>query len=201
MGKRRRRTGSPRAVRTEIVEPREGADLCLSCGMCCDGTLFSSGALLDREVDLARSLGMELFQSTKDAGVFKFRQPCACFREGSCAVYDQAKPAVCTTYRCELLKGYTAGTIDLDSCVDVVGWMQGLMHQLEAEMGLAFGTFTYWHLVTYVLTVRPHEQPERYERFLLSCRRYLDMGHRLFGFPLAELEAIVADDEDAPASA
>jgi hypothetical protein len=164
--------------------------------MCCDGSLFSHGVLIDDEVDLARSLRMDVFQSGE--GVFRFRQPCECFQHGSCSVYDQAKPNVCSTYRCELLNGCAAGTIDLESCRDVVGWMQGLKHELEAEMGLAFATFTYAQLVDFAVTVRPHEHPEEHERFMLACRRYLGLGKSYFRFPFDELAEIVADLEQTP---
>jgi hypothetical protein len=170
--------------------------------MCCDGSLFSNGLLVDDdEVGLARSLGMEILGGPEAGTSWKFRQPCACFQAGACAVYDQPKPGVCRTYRCELLDGYEADTIDLESCRDVVGWVQGLKHELEVEMGLAFGTFTYWHLVAYAITVRPHEEPERSPRFMLACNRYLELGRKFFRFPTADLAAIVADAEDDPVCA
>ena len=52
-------------------------------------------------------------------------------------------------------------------------------------MGLAFGTFTYSHLITYSLTVRPHDDPERYARFMSACNRYLWLGRNFFRFPTA----------------
>ena len=199
MGKPRRRKPKPSRVRIAVAAPRDGSELCLSCGMCCDGSLFGNGALLEDEVDLARALGMEPFQSSPSDLTFKFRQPCRVLRRWLFAVYDQEKPSVCTSYRCELLNRYAAGTMDLGSCLDVVGWMKGLVRELEEEMGVAFGEFTFGHLVAYAVTVRPHEDPQRFERFLLSCRRYLGLGKSLFTFPTAEIEAIVADAERASA--
>jgi hypothetical protein len=176
-----------------VSTSRDGSELCLSCGMCCDGSLFSDGRLLDDEVDRARSLDMAIVAPIVADGLSRFRQPCACFRDGSCAVYDTWKPDVCTTYRCELLDGFTAGTIDLASCRDVVGSVQSVQHELEAAMGLESGAFTYARLLTYALTVRPHEEPERHVRFMAACNRYLELGKRHFRFPTVELAAIVAE--------
>jgi hypothetical protein len=198
MAKTRRRTGNSRRSPNVAPAPRDGADLCLSCGLCCDGSLFSNGLLIGDEVDLARSLGMAVLRSSGGTGSFKFGQPCSCFRDGCCAVYDQEKPSVCTTYRCELLEGYSAGTIDLESCRDVIGWMQGLTHELEVEMELAFATFTHAQLVTYARTVRPHEEPERYARFMDACDRYLDLGTRFFRFPNTDLATIIAELDEVP---
>ena len=179
---------------------RDGSELCLSCGMCCDGSLFSDGRLLDDEVDRARSLGMAIVEPSVADGLSRFRQPCSCFRDGSCAVYDTWKPDVCTTYRCALLDGYTARAIDLEACRDVVVSVRQVQHELEAAMGLADGTFTYSALLSYALTVRPHEQPERHVRFMTACNRYLGLGRTHFRFPTAELAAIVAEAERGTAA-
>jgi len=176
-----------------------GSELCLSCGLCCDGSLFSTGRLIGDEAALGRSLGLSIVEPTPRDGVFRFRQPCACFRDGSCSVYDQQKPEVCTTYRCELLDGYAAGTIDLESCRAVIEDVQALERELEVAMGHACGTFTYTRMIEYALARRPHEQPERHVRFLAACARYLGLGHRYFRFPTSELAAIVAAAAQATA--
>ena len=85
--------GKPK--RRKAVAVRDGSALCLSCGMCCDGSLFSNGLLVDdEEVGLARSLGLEILGGPEAGTSWKFRQPCACFQAGECAVYDQEKPGV-----------------------------------------------------------------------------------------------------------
>ena len=187
--KRRPRTRLP--VSAPAVD---GSSLCLQCGMCCDGTLFGDARLLENEVELAASLGLE--QERVDDGL-RFRLPCSLFLDGCCSIYDQQKPAVCESYRCELLVAYGDGRSARDECLDVIGAMQGVVRRLEEEMGLRAGEFTFAHLVSYLLMVRPHDTPEAHARFMMVASHYLDLGRRYFRFPDKDIAKIVADTEAA----
>jgi hypothetical protein len=92
-----------------------GNALCISCGMCCDGTLYQS-AYMENEQDrsLARSLGMEEMHA--EGGRLRFRQPCPNFKT-CCTVYDSQKPSVCGNFRCELLKKLDKNQISLDEAL------------------------------------------------------------------------------------
>lgn len=87
----------PRATATAPTDP-EGWDavasvLCRSCGMCCDGTLFTQARI--ETTDRARQLGLEVF--THESALY-FHQPCPHYA-GSCRVYPH-RPAVCANYLC-----------------------------------------------------------------------------------------------------
>jgi len=76
--------------------------LCLSCGLCCDGSLFGRVPLEAREIEPARKARLRLV----DGG---FEQPCEALvtvgaRAGarrSCRVYRD-RPAACSRFVCRL---------------------------------------------------------------------------------------------------
>jgi len=84
------------------------SDICQSCGLCCDGTLFVSVPLEAGEVDWARGRQLPMFEKE---GVSFFRQRCACFAaDGLCSAYD-SRPAACRRFRCHLLRRLEAGEV------------------------------------------------------------------------------------------
>lgn len=86
------------------------SQLCTSCGMCCDGTLFSH-ATISNEADLAlaASLGMTtLKKNERDA----FALPCHHFTE-QCTIYDQARPHTCSAFFCQPIRDIRRGKCDL----------------------------------------------------------------------------------------
>ena len=86
-------------------KPNPVSDLCVSCGMCCDGSIFSYAPLDPGEtfdkVDLDYS----------ENGVAEIPLPCSCF-EGKCTVYD-VRPSICRTYLCDTAYDLKRGRIDL----------------------------------------------------------------------------------------
>jgi len=105
--------------------PNGGADedLCLSCGLCCDGTIFADVKLQSGD-DGARLqlLGLPIVdsgagrsgstQSLTGAplppGSYEFQQPCAKFNSCRCRIYAD-RPKHCRDFECLLLKRVKAG--------------------------------------------------------------------------------------------
>ncbi|SDE96729.1 hypothetical protein SAMN04487996_10874 [Dyadobacter soli] len=82
------------------------SDLCVSCGMCCDGTLFPYGFVRDEN---DRKIADELGLTTKEIdGKLFFNMPCPHF-SGCCTVYDKSRPHTCSAYFCPPLKKYRRG--------------------------------------------------------------------------------------------
>ena len=76
--------------------------ICMQCGMCCDGTLFTKANIKNREDELlAKSLGLPTF-STSDSKIF-FEQPCQLFNK-TCTIYDKPRPNCCSKFICEPLQ-------------------------------------------------------------------------------------------------
>lgn len=87
-------------------------DLCLSCGLCCDGTLFDFVKLepADDAPKLKR-LGLPVTVSRGKAPVARFAQPCvALCQDRTCRVYAD-RPAQCRAYECGVLKEVKAGRL------------------------------------------------------------------------------------------
>lgn len=83
--------------------------LCLSCGLCCDGTLFGSVELqLADDAESLRELGLKI--STR--GKPRFPQPCSALgSDGCCHVYKE-RPQLCRAFECALLQSVQRGRIE-----------------------------------------------------------------------------------------
>jgi hypothetical protein len=105
--------------------------LCRSCGLCCDGTLFTRVSL--KPPDLLPPLqaaGIRILDGDESQ---YFPQPCAAFRECRCIVYDD-RPAACRKYRCELLKNFESGSLSWDEAQERIGRVQELRALLRSEL-------------------------------------------------------------------
>lgn len=117
--------------------------LCISCGLCCDGSLFAWVKLRPAELSAALAAGLLVYgDHPADRG---FAQPCAVFT-GKCGIYDSGfYPKGCLAYRCALLKRYAAGSITVDEATRIIGEVRRaavdlrvrLPHRSEGERGSA----------------------------------------------------------------
>ncbi len=95
----------------------DSSALCTSCGLCCDGTLFSRIELAPGEDGAGlETAGMRLVEAN---GVRKASQPCAALKGCNCTAYS-IRPAVCRDYRCNLLRRLDAGETDVESALEIV---------------------------------------------------------------------------------
>lgn len=79
--------------------------ICLSCGMCCDGTLFDF-APIKPEDDLSALLAAGNTVVKREAESH-LNLPCAAHIDNRCQIYNQPRPTICHTYHCLLLKRYS----------------------------------------------------------------------------------------------
>ena len=90
--------------------PGEPTDnLCLHCGLCCDGTLFRDVELQPGD-DAAKlsALGLPVRRGV----AAKFPQPCAALcSDLKCGVYSQ-RPERCRQFECALLKAVAANQVE-----------------------------------------------------------------------------------------
>ena len=93
--------------------------LCLECGMCCDGTLFTHVAL---KPDEAKRIGID--------GVI--RQPCPQLgADRKCGVYAQ-RPRGCSTFVCMLGRALEDGEVGFDEALGLVREGQALRLRIDA---------------------------------------------------------------------
>ncbi len=74
----------------------ELAQICQSCGFCCDGTLFRGVLLRPEELDRSKRIGLRVHE---DKG---FLLPCSQLKDKSCQVYED-RPSTCRSFECSLL--------------------------------------------------------------------------------------------------
>ena len=100
--------------------PTAGQNLCLSCGLCCDGTLFARTRVGATEpVEAFRTAGVRITPDRGGDGRYEMPQPCRWFENGRCRMYG-CRPAACSSYRCRLLRRVEAGKMALHEAQGIV---------------------------------------------------------------------------------
>ncbi len=83
-------------------------EICVQCGLCCDGTLFMYAQLQPGE---RGNLPEKIEQKYRKIGeTEQFLLPCQYF-DGKCTIYDQKRAVVCSAFRCQLLRDFSKGRI------------------------------------------------------------------------------------------
>jgi Fe-S-cluster containining protein len=96
-------------------------NLCLACGLCCDGSLFDNVQLgADEDAKKLKALGLPLAVTRGRAAVTYFRQPCAALcADRACRVYAD-RPGQCRAFECGVYKDAHAGRIEEASALSLV---------------------------------------------------------------------------------
>lgn len=109
--------------------------LCLSCGICCEGTFFSYGPLQDDEpVDDYRRAGLEIQEL--ENGERRMPLPCKQFKDGKCQTYE-CRPISCQEYRCRLIRRLERGAVDLETALGRVEVAKSKRARLQAKIAQA----------------------------------------------------------------
>jgi hypothetical protein len=177
--KARKSRGRRPGARIPVRAARDASDVCLRCGLCCDGTLFPTATLRDDEVEFAASLGLTTLH--RDDGFYAWAQPCPKFVDGCCSTYAE-RPDVCGKYRCALLPMYEAGDADLDDCLDIVELVRGYARDLEHAMGAPAGSYSATALSRFLEDTRPNDDPAAHQATLVPLFRLTQLGTRYFGW-------------------
>ncbi|MES2696105.1 MAG: YkgJ family cysteine cluster protein [Verrucomicrobiota bacterium] len=90
-----------------------GQQLCLACGLCCDGTLFGHVRLGPADdAKKLKVLGLPVSVSRAKTPVTHFPQPCAALcADCTCRVYVD-RPLQCRAFECGVFKDAQAGRIE-----------------------------------------------------------------------------------------
>lgn len=95
--------------------------LCLACGLCCDGTLFD-GVQLEPGDDPKhlKALGLPVKVSRARKPVARFPQPCtALCPDRTCQLYTN-RPRQCRVFECGVFKEAAAGRIEFATALRLV---------------------------------------------------------------------------------
>jgi len=96
--------------------------LCLTCGLCCDGTLFKDVQVRmeeDRKRLAARGIALSNARGTP-----RLPQPCPALKGCSCRVYAD-RPARCRDFECLLFRSVQTGHTDLNAATRIVRTARG----------------------------------------------------------------------------
>ncbi len=88
----------------------DGISICVGCGLCCDGTLFSHLGVID-ESDLGRPLAALGVKVIVEADPPVFELPCPAFDGHACTIYSLQRPRACGWFECDVSVAVTAGTM------------------------------------------------------------------------------------------
>lgn len=98
-----------------------GEQLCLACGLCCDGTLFDLVKLeASDDVAKVKALGLPVKVSRGKVPIARFPQPCAALcADRSCRLYTD-RPWQCRVFECRVFKDAKSGRVTFASALRIV---------------------------------------------------------------------------------
>ena len=146
--------------------------LCLGCGLCCSGILFSGAQMRMDEIPRARELGMEVVVTPETGAsgwdsAYKFRQPCPCHQDGRCSAYEN-RLSVCRAYQCRLLERYQRWEVTLAQALGQVRKVEAALEMLAPRLGPRPAGQSAWD---WIVAWRESERVGTSEE---SCRRHGD---------------------------
>ena len=92
----------------------DSSKLCLSCGLCCDGTLIGHVQLDPEELLQVKSV-MEIEDENSNGF---FLQPCKKYCDG-CTIYSQ-RPTPCASFKCGLLNSFDMREISFSQTAEII---------------------------------------------------------------------------------
>ena len=93
------------------------SDLCVSCGLCCEGAVYERVPIEPEEFGSAVSLGLPI---TMDLHGVCFSLPCPRLEDKCCTVYE-SRPARCRDFYCKTAKELICGEISRELAFARVG--------------------------------------------------------------------------------
>ncbi len=109
----------------------QSSTLCLSCGLCCDGTLFRRVAVGPEDnIIRLEAAGSHV---VSEENVSFFVQPCVCLHDKKCGIYLD-RPKVCRGFACKLLVGYHGEEISFEQADALIQKCFTLKERVEAEL-------------------------------------------------------------------
>lgn len=118
-GRDLRLAAPPSLLDGDVVETVE--QLCLACGLCCDGTLFDLVKLeASDDARKIKALGLPVVVSRGKTPIARFPQPCAALcQDRTCRLYAD-RPGQCRVFECGVFKDAKVGRITFASALRIV---------------------------------------------------------------------------------
>lgn len=106
----------------------DSLNICLSCGLCCDGTLIGYVQLGRDELPALR----ELMDIEDESGKGFFLQPCKKYCDG-CTIYSN-RPKQCASFKCGLLNSVEKKELDFDSAIETINVVKQKKDSIEKKL-------------------------------------------------------------------
>ena len=107
----------------------ESLNVCLSCGLCCDGTVIGF-VQLDRSEFLALKDIMELEEGN---GEGLFLMPCSNLGKAGCTIYSK-RPKQCAKFECGLLKAIDQKELQINSAIETINTVKRKKEDIQNEI-------------------------------------------------------------------
>lgn len=114
-----------------MADSRE-SEICVPCGICCDGTLFDRAVTGEPPEHLVR-IGFRPLAAGAGLGA-GFALPCTHFA-GKCTIYASERPGICGAFRCELLRAVERGEYTVEGAQAIVAETKAQRAAVLPEMG------------------------------------------------------------------
>ena len=108
----------------------DSLNICLPCGICCDGTLIGFVQLDSEEVPVIK----ELMDIEDENGKGFFLHPCSCYCDG-CNIYLK-RPVHCANFKCRLLKSVEQKELDFDSAIAIINVVKQKKIAIEKKLAI-----------------------------------------------------------------
>jgi hypothetical protein len=104
-------------------------NLCVECGLCCNGSLFADVELANEKEALGlEAAGVQIDE--EEDGAWLIAQPCTALRGKRCSIYTH-RPGCCRTFECLLLKRVQGGELSVDLARKQIGAALAVKKQIQ----------------------------------------------------------------------
>ena len=107
-------------------------DICRTCGLCCNGSLFDIAKAEPGEIGRIRALGLEAIEGDRP----HFKLPCRYTSSGGCGIYEE-RFTICRSFRCRLLRRIDAGEVSEGEALQIVAVAKAMLAKAEPSAPLA----------------------------------------------------------------
>ncbi len=104
-------------------------NICIQCGLCCDGTLFHHARIQANE-PLETEYSFETIVRRKPA----FRLPCNYLKDKVCSIYDRRPYSICANFQCKLLRAVRSGNTTPAGALKIINEVIDMKTNIESQI-------------------------------------------------------------------
>ena len=104
-------------------------NICIHCGLCCDGTLFNHARIKENE-PLETGYAFQTFNEKQRS----FKLPCSYLKDTICSIYDQRPYAICESFRCKLLRKVISENVSYIDAIKMINEVIALKMKIELQI-------------------------------------------------------------------